>query len=89
MAILLQKFDKETGEASPLGDGTLGGAEFTIKYYDGQYSSVTGLTPLKTWVFKTDAQGRIRFDRNINDYYLSGDGRLGMNWNKSFLLQKK
>lgn len=73
VAILLQKFDKETGEASPLGDGTLGGAEFTIKYYDGQYSSVTGLTPLKTWVFKTDAQGRIRFDRNINDYYLSGD----------------
>lgn len=69
--IFLEKLDKDTGEASPLGDGTLGGAEFTIKYYDGQYSNVTGKTPLKTWVFKTDDKGRISLSQD--GYYISGD----------------
>lgn len=69
--IFLEKLDKDTGKASPLGDATLGGAEFTVKYYDGQYTDVKGLTPLKTWVFKTDEKGRI--NPYLAEYYVSGD----------------
>ncbi len=64
MTIVLTKKDAN-------GSGiALAGAEFTIKYYKELVTDVTGLTPARTWVFKTDSQGRIRL---LDDYKVSGD----------------
>lgn len=56
---IVQKLDADTGKASPLGNGTLNGAQFTIKYYDGQYnlSDLNGKTAKKTWIIETDKSG--------------------------------
>ena len=39
--MLVAKVDSETGKASPLGAGTLSGAEFTVKYYDASTPRTT------------------------------------------------
>ena len=60
--VLLQKFDSETGESKPQGDGSLAGAEYTVKYYNALYDSVedlNGIEPTRTWVYKTDKNGYI------------------------------
>lgn len=63
--ILLKKTDKN-------GIG-LAGAEFTIKYYSGFYSSedeLENVTATRTWIFKTDSDGYVAYDIN---YLISGD----------------
>lgn len=73
IGMLLQKLDATTGQGIALGDGSLAEAEFTVKYYDGYYSSVAelnGKTPVRTWVFKTGANGRADFDKA---HFVSGD----------------
>lgn len=60
--VLLQKFDSETGESIPQGDGSLAGAEYTVKYYNDLYDSLEeldGVEPTRTWVYKTDSNGYI------------------------------
>ena len=56
--LLLSKVDDGTGKGYPQGAATLEGAEFTVKYYDGYYSSQEeaekGGAAKKTWIFKTD-----------------------------------
>ena len=72
-AILLKKQDADTQAASPQGGATLAGAEFTVRYYKGLYSSaaqLSGVTPARTWVFRTGADGTIYFQE---DYLVSGD----------------
>lgn len=75
--MLVAKVDSETGKASPLGAGTLVGAEFTVKYYDGFYTQ--GNLPEKatrTWVLKTDAKGRTSLlgaQNKPDTYFVSGD----------------
>ena len=59
---IVQKLDAETGESSPLGGATLEGAQFTIKYYDGQYSTsdlnwISTEDPVRTWVIETNELG--------------------------------
>ena len=69
VAILLRKVDNDTGEANT----RLANAEFTIKYYDGYYSTeaeINSKTPNKTWVFKTDEDGYIFL---YPEYLVSGD----------------
>lgn len=71
--ILLSKLDSATGENIALGDGSLANAEFTVKYYDGFYSTaaeLAGKTPERTWIFGTDGDGMVIFDES---YFLSGD----------------
>ena len=71
--VLLQKFDSETGESIPQGDGSLAGAEYTVKYYDDYYDSVSELKnvkPTRTWIFETDEKGFLRFNEN---FFVSGD----------------
>lgn len=51
-------------------DNTLGGAEFTIKYYDAE--SVSG-NPLYAWILKTDSSGKAVLDAN---HVISGSDRL-------------
>lgn len=56
--LTVAKLDAETGKASALGAGTLAGAEFTVRYYAGQYTTATlPTTPTRTWVLKTNANG--------------------------------
>ena len=66
----LLKVDAETGEAVPQGDASLAGAEFTVKHYGNTSGSTSG-EPLRTWVFKTDANGTI--DMSDSSYKTGGD----------------
>ncbi|MBR6136194.1 MAG: VaFE repeat-containing surface-anchored protein [Clostridia bacterium] len=57
----------------PMGDATLKGAEFTVSYYPVYAETVkelAGLEPMRTWVFRTDKDGRIFPDPS---YLKSGD----------------
>ena len=69
---LLHKVDPVSGGTAQ-GGGTLGGAEFTVKYYAGYYSSdpaTQGVSPMRTWVMRTDSDGFCYFDAS---YVVSGD----------------
>lgn len=75
--MLVAKVDSETGKASPLGAGTLAGAEFTVKYYDGFYTQENlPEKAARTWVLKTDAKGRTSLlgaQNKPDTYFVSGD----------------
>ena len=64
--VLLQKRDKRTGIAVQ-GNGTLEGAEFTVKFYPNTTGSGS---PARTWVLKTDNRGRVFY---LNSYKVAGD----------------
>lgn len=71
--ILLEKKNQATLGITQ-GDAKLGGAKYTVKYYDTQMTTdpaASGKTSKYTWVFKTDDNGRI----NLRDrsYYVGGD----------------
>lgn len=77
--IILGKYDGEDNfnweENLPQGSATLAGAQFTVRYYDGQYADAASAEasgePARTWVFETDSDGYI----NIEDdsYFVDGD----------------
>lgn len=75
--MLVAKVDAETGKASPLGAGTLAGAEFTVKYYDGFYAQENlPEKATRTWVLKTDSKGRTSLlgaQNKPDTYFVSGD----------------
>ena len=78
---ILNKVDKESGTSTPQGDATLTGAEFTIKYYDGQYTAdpaTQGARPKRTWTLRTDEEGTVSLDDahkvSGDDFYLSSGG---------------
>lgn len=71
--IMVRKQDADTGKAEPQGGAGLGGAQFTVKYYKGSYSSASalnGATPARTWVLETDEDG---FAMLHPDYLVNGD----------------
>lgn len=83
--IILGKFDGEyeyIGESNlPQGAASLAGAEFTVTYYDGQYSTAeeAGYKAAndageytRQWVFATDSDGAILLSF-AEDYFVSGD----------------
>ena len=73
MDLLLQKLDKELKEAQPQGSASLADAQFTVKFYTEQSDqdpAANGAKPARTWVFKTDAEGKSHFTK---DYLVSGD----------------
>lgn len=75
--MLVAKVDAETGKASPLGAGTLAGAEFTVKYYDGFYTqeNLPGKAT-RTWVLKTDKDGStglLAAKLDPSTYFVTGD----------------
>ena len=74
----VQKLDLDTGQASAQGAGTLAGAEFTVRYFDGYYDSVGQLPSqaTRTWVLKTDSDGDTSLALAASDkatYFVSGD----------------
>lgn len=70
--LVVAKVDGESGTATPQGDATLAGAEFTLSYYAGSYDSVDALPqePTRTWVLATGDDGRAFLDE---DHLVSGD----------------
>ncbi len=71
----IQKLDSETGQSKGQGTGTLSGARFVVKFYKGNYETGVnpaekGVTPAKQWIFATDENGLIRFQKA---YLVSGD----------------
>ena len=43
---------------------TVEGAEFTVKYFDTLDRNVDGKTPVRTWKFKADKNGLVRWDKS-------------------------
>ena len=79
--VRLKKVDAETGTEIPTGAGELAGAEYTFRYYDGQYTTaeqLAGVVPTRTWVFATDEKGVISFNTSKkvsgDDFYTNSDG---------------
>lgn len=73
MDVLLEKLDSETGKAEPQGAASLEGAEFKVEFYaafSGPRSAKAKAGADRTWVFRTDGEGRIKFTK---DYLVSGD----------------
>lgn len=73
VSILLGKVDKDTTQNMPQGSASLEGAEFTIKYYavhSDKDPAETGKKPVRTWIMKTDENGKCRLDEK---YKVSGD----------------
>lgn len=73
MDLTVQKIDSETGEPKPQGGASFKDAQFTVKFYVEQMDkdpAASGKKPVRTWVFKTDADGKVKFDKN---YLVSGD----------------
>lgn len=62
--IMLHKRDSETKKAQVYGDATFEGAQYAFDYYDGLYTNYqqiadSGKTVTRSWVLKTDSQGRV------------------------------
>lgn len=73
MDLLLQKLDKELKTAQPQGKASLAEDQFTVKFYTEQSDkdpAAGGAKPARTWIFKTDSEGKIKFSKN---YLVSGD----------------
>ena len=75
--VLLKKYDgeldfQEEGNA-PQGAASLAGAEFTFRFYTGDYDSLEkleGVSPARTWVFRSNDRG---FVSTQEEYFLEGD----------------
>ena len=81
VSLLLKKVDEETGKEVPTGKGTFQGAQYTIKYYDGQYQTeedLAAVEPLRTWVLETNEDGKINFSVaekvSGDDFYYNATG---------------
>lgn len=86
-AILLGKIDAETNLNKPQGSASLGGAEYTVKFFEGEYEDNVnpekelGKTPDRTWVLRTNENGYCRLFKtflvegydNSDFYYLNED----------------
>lgn len=71
VGITLTKIAAEEGSDIP----SLAGAQFTIRYYGGQYSSVDQLpgSPTRTWVLETQSVGNFYLAALEDCYKVSGD----------------
>ncbi len=75
VGVLLKKQDSATNQSIPVKNGSLANAQFTFKFYAGEYAdgldpATKGISPTRTWVMKTNENGIIRF---TEDYKVSGD----------------
>ena len=80
--ILLEKLDSETGKAEPQGAASLESAEFKVEFYAallGPRSAKAKAEADRTWIFKTDAEGKVRFTKDYlvsgDDFYYQSDGK--------------
>lgn len=80
VSILVQKIDADTNGATPSGKGSLANAEFTFKFYPGQYDdnvdpASLGISPNRIWIMKTNDEGLIHFQGDQNDFYINEDNK--------------
>ena len=73
--MIVKKVDAITGTEVVTGQGTLEGAEFTVKYYKGEWDEnknpeEQGIKPERVWVFRTNKNGFVRFEEASK---ISGD----------------
>lgn len=82
--VLLHKVDPITGGEAQ-GAASLAGAEFTVKYYAGDYPAGVdpaeqGATPTRTWIMETDDNGYCYFGEGWkvtgDDFYYSSTGAI-------------
>ena len=71
IGLLIQKVDSATGKA----DGKMEGAEFTVKFYAGQYDdgidpATKGIQATRIWILRTNKNGIIRMEESFK---VSGD----------------
>lgn len=79
--LLITKKDEERDSGKAQGEGTLADAEFTVRYYAGYYDSdpaAQGLSPVKTWVFCSDSEGKVMFTEDAksggDDFFVNSYG---------------
>lgn len=81
--IAVAKVDSSAADSSnPQGNATLAGAEFTIQYYKGRFSSVEAAKssgdPTRTWVLKTNEKGQAHLNDECkvsgDNFYRTSDG---------------
>ena len=77
VTILLQKQDATTGKPVGQGDASLALAEFTVKYYGGDYAegvdpATQGVSPTRTWVLRTDSLGEATFANADQSFIYNG-----------------
>ncbi len=73
--LLLSKFDAETGQDKPIGEGSFANAEFTMRYFPNLRGD-TSEDAKFTWRFKTDASGQMRLASKEDAAltHIGGDG---------------
>lgn len=83
VGVLLGKVDAETNANKPQNSATLGGAQFTVKFYAGMWNAgvdpaTLGQNPVRTWVFETDEDGFCYFSEEYlvsgSAFFMSPDG---------------
>ena len=81
-AILLKKVDSETGNGTPQGSASLADAQFRVKYYPAMMDTdpaISGHTPEKMWIMKTDIEGFVILDDEHkvsgDSFYMASDGK--------------
>lgn len=85
-AAVIYKIDEDTHESwsasnLPQGSASLAGAEYTVRYYDGYYTSSTNfnnITPTRSWVIKTNENGKTMLTESLlvkgDPFYYSSSG---------------
>ena len=72
--LILEKIDQETKGKGTQGNADLEGAEFTVRYYAGEYTQATlPAKPDRTWILKTKKEKDTYICRLDNGYKISGD----------------
>ena len=97
-AIVVGKYDADIDEYYglgadnknvPVGAASLGGAEFTVRYYDGFYETTEAAeasgSPTKTWILQTDEDG---FAYLGEEYKIGGDSFYYANGNPDPVLPR-
>ena len=81
IAILLGKVDKETNLNKPQGSASLEGAQFAVRYFEGQYDTnpeEQGIQAVRQWVVRTDEQGIAMLSETYKvsggDFYRNSSG---------------
>lgn len=67
---IVQKYDVLTQSPVPSGDASMADARFEVRFFANANGSTSG-DPTRTWVFKTDEEGKI--DLRDDDSFVSGD----------------
>ncbi len=75
IGVLLKKQDSATNQNVPVKNGSLANAEFTFKFYSGEYAdgvdpATKGISPSRTWVMKTRDDGKTAL---LDTLKVSGD----------------